>query len=407
MQVEASPSSPESLAVEYIGRISAVPKILQAVTHLTGMRFAAVSRVTETSWTACAVHDSLDFGLKPGGGLLLETTLCSEIRKHHQPIAFGKASADPHFSQHPCPKLYGFESYISVPILRADGRFFGTLCALDPLPAKLDQSVVRTLELFAELIASQLDMECRLEQSDGALLAAADTAKLRDQFIAVLGHDLRSPLQAMSVGTQMLRDVPLELRWKKHLDRMQRSCDRMSDLIRDVLDFARGRLGGGIPVERRSCEKLEAELGQVISEIQSSYPGRLISADISLAQPVNCDPDRIAQLFSNLLANAVVHGDPGMPIRVQASSKAGGFRLSVNNGGSAIPPKTLERLFEPFWRGSGEQGVPSLSMGLGLGLYIAGEIAKAHGGTLQATSTEAAGTTFVFSLPPPRKSSRD
>lgn len=392
--------SPEAAAVEDIGRISAVPKILQAVTHLTGMRFAAVARVTESSWTACAVHDSLDFGLQPGGELLLETTLCSEIQKHHQPICFGAASADPHFSKHPCPKLYGFESYISVPILRADGRFFGTLCALDPLPAKLDQAVVHTLELFAELIASQLDIEDRLEQSDGALLAAADTAKLRDQFIAVLGHDLRSPLQALSIGTQMLHDAALAPRWEKHLDRMQRSCNRMSDLIRDVLDFARGRLGGGIPLEWRSNGKLEAELGQVISEIQSSYPDRLINADVSLSQPVDCDPDRMAQLLSNLLANAVVHGDPTLPIYVQASSQEDGFRLSVNNGGSPIPQKTLERLFEPFWRGGGEQGTPSLAMGLGLGLYIAGEIAKAHGGTLKVTSNEADGTTFVFSLLP-------
>ena len=254
--------------------------------HLTGMRFAAVARVTATSWTACAVHDALEFGLQPGSELVLETTLCSEIQKHHQPIVFGAASADSYFSTHPCPKLYGFESYISVPIVQVDGRFFGTLCALDPLPAKLGPTVVRTLELFAELIASQLDIEDRIERSDGALLAAEDTAKRRDQFIAVLGHDLRSPLQAMSMGTQLLRGAPLAPTWTKHLDRMQRSCDRMSDLIRDVLDFARGRLGGGIPLERRSGEKLEAELGQVIAEVQSAYPGRVISSVIDLKQPV-------------------------------------------------------------------------------------------------------------------------
>ena len=117
-----------------VQRISAVPAILQVLSETTGLRFAAVARVTETNWTAC-VFDRIEFGLKVGGELDVTTTLCSEIHASHQPIIISQVSADPDYCHHHTPQIYGFESYISVPVLRANGSFFGTLCALDPLPA--------------------------------------------------------------------------------------------------------------------------------------------------------------------------------------------------------------------------------------------------------------------------------
>jgi signal transduction histidine kinase len=397
----ASTRPPAALEADIarVAQLSAVPKILQTVTHVTGLRFAAVARVTDTQWIACAVHDAIGFGLAPGGELVLETTLCNEIRQHRETIAFGEASADAHYRGHQTPKLYGFESYISVPILLADGRFFGTLCALDPLPAKLDPGVVHTLELFAELIASQLETEDRLERSDVALHAAEDAAKLRDQFVAVLGHDLRGPLQAMQMGTEILREAPLNARWEAHLDRMQRSCERMGELIGNVLDLARGRLGGGIPVDRRRDDRVWAQLQQVLGEVQSVHPTRAIEARFENGGAVRCDPSRIGQLFSNLLANAVTHGDPDAPVTVLARSDVAGFVLRVGNGGTPIPAATRERLFEPFWRGGDATCASAMAMGLGLGLYIAAEIARAHGGTLAATSSDEDGTTFELTLP--------
>ena len=397
----ALPRLPPALDADVarVAQLTAVPKILETVTHVTGLRFVAVARVTETRWIACAVHDAIGFGLQPGGELVLETTLCNEIRQHHEPIAFGAASADPHYCGHPTPKLYGFESYISVPIRLEDGRFFGTLCALDPLPAKLDAGVVHTLELFADLIAAQLETEDRLARSDGALHAAEDVAKLRDQFVAVLGHDLRGPLQAMQMGTEILREAPLNARWEAHLDRMQRSCERMGELIRNVLDLARGRLGGGIPVDRRRDDRIWAQLDQVLAEVRTVHPSRVIEARFENGGEVRCDPARIAQLFSNLLATAVAHGDPALPVQVHARSDANGFRLVVRNGGTPIPAETQARLFEPFWRGGDAATAPAMAMGLGLGLYIAAEIAKAHGGTLAVDSSAQDGTAFELMIP--------
>src|SRR3982751_4206073 len=118
-------SIPES--VDAITRISIVPKVLETVCRITGMRFAAIARVTDERWAACAVLDKLDFGLKPGAELMLDTTICDEIRVHHQPVIFGHASRHPVYSTHHTPRIYGLESYVSVPIITEDGAFFGSL----------------------------------------------------------------------------------------------------------------------------------------------------------------------------------------------------------------------------------------------------------------------------------------
>jgi GAF domain-containing protein len=102
------------------------------------MGFAAVARVTEDRWIACAVRDEIEFGLKPGGELKVETTICNEIRASGDRVVIDHVSQDEAFCRHPTPAMYGFQSYISVPIRRRNGAFFGTLCAIDPRPARLN-----------------------------------------------------------------------------------------------------------------------------------------------------------------------------------------------------------------------------------------------------------------------------
>ena len=153
-----------------IGRISAVPAMLQVIRDMTGLRFAAVARVTGTSWTACAVLDELDFGLQVGGELEIATTLCHEVRASHEPVVIDKASDDPLYCQHHTPRLYHFESYISVPVFRTDGRFFGTICALDPNPAELRSSTLQnTVESFARLLSLQIEAEENLQHTEAQL----------------------------------------------------------------------------------------------------------------------------------------------------------------------------------------------------------------------------------------------
>ncbi|MBN6151186.1 GAF domain-containing sensor histidine kinase [Xanthomonas sp. AmX2] len=377
-----------------IGRIAAVPTILQVVSRTTGMRFSAVARVTETTWTACAVYDQIAFGLAPGGQLQLESTICNEIRQSGNAVIFASASTDPVFSQHHTPKLYGFESYVSVPIRRPDGSFFGTLCALDPLPAKIDDDTLAMLDLFAQLIGAHLEAEDRVLQRDTALADAEATAQLREEFIAVLGHDLRNPLQSIMSGIELLDGAAQGAREGKVLDYMRKSALRMSELIDNILDFARGRLGGGLSVAKVEERELSRYLEQVVSEIRAGYADRELQTHWRLQLPVHCDPDRVSQLLGNLVANAVLHGDPAVPVTITAVSDARGFELSVHNGGH-IPQSKQAQLFRPFARAQLDRNEP----GLGLGLYIVAEISRAHGGTVSVQSTPETGTRFVFNLP--------
>jgi sigma-B regulation protein RsbU (phosphoserine phosphatase) len=173
---------------------------------------------------------------------------------------------------------------------------------------------------------------------------------------------------------------------------VQGSIGRMSALIDNVLDLARGRLGGGLSVALREVN-LEPVLQHVVDELRIGLPDQEIQADFALATPVNCDPARIAQMVSNLISNALTHGASNQPVRAFARAQGDELVIWVANGGRPIPPAALERLFQPFFRGE----VKASQHGLGLGLYIASEIARAHDGILTAESSEEE-TRFTFRL---------
>lgn len=379
--------------VEAIGRLSAVPTILEVVCRTTGMGFAAVARVTSDRWIACSVLDEIEFGLKPGGELKVETTICHEIRQNGEAVVIDHVAEDPAYARHHTPLQYGFQSYISMPIVLRDGSFFGTLCAIDRRPAKLkNPQTIGMFRMFADLIAFHLDADRRAEASEADLIGERRTSELREQFIAVLGHDLRNPLASISAGTRLLmKEAPSE-KAKTVVQLMQASVDRMAGLIDNVLDFARARLGGGWTLHLEELN-VEPVIAQVVEETRSALSDRQIESIVHAAQPVNCDRVRISQLLSNLIGNAISHGDPSQPVRVTAATENGTFELSVSNAGKEISPDALARLFMPFVRGENAS-----EKGLGLGLYIASEIAKAHGGVLTASSSPTE-TRFTFRMP--------
>src|SRR6185437_11538065 len=150
--------------------IAAVPRILEVVCRSTGMGFAAVARVTEQRWICCAVRDEIAFGLTPGGELEVETTICHEIRQSGEAVIIDSVADDMAFCDHHTPAQYGFQSYISMPIVLADGSFFGTLCAIDPRPAHLNTpETTGMFRLFADLIAKHLDAGRQLAITESAL----------------------------------------------------------------------------------------------------------------------------------------------------------------------------------------------------------------------------------------------
>jgi sigma-B regulation protein RsbU (phosphoserine phosphatase) len=238
-------------------------------------------------------------------------------------------------------------------------------------------------------------VDSRSELQKG-LATERETAELREQFIAVLGHDLRNPLAAISAGARILQRSGALQQHKelRVLDMINTTVTRMSDLIDNVLDFARGRLGGGIALNRDANRPVEPVLEQVVDELRTASPQRVIETTFEITEPVSCDRTRIGQLTSNLIGNALTHGARDQPVRVGAKTECGEFRLWVSNVGEPIPPATMEKLFEPFFRGE----VRGSRQGLGLGLHIASKIAEAHGGRIDVTSTPDE-TQFVFAMP--------
>jgi len=381
--------------IEAISKIPAVAHILEIVCRTTGMGFAAVARVTSDRWIACAIHDEINFGLGVGGELKLETTICNEIRHHKKPVVIDHVAEDPQFAGHHTPLMYGFQSYISVPITLKNGDFFGTLCAIDPKPAKLNNPAITGMfTMFADLIAFHLDALEQLAKTEEELKKEQEIAVLRDQFIAILGHDLRNPLNAISSSAQLLSRLSLDECGGRIAKIIKDSSFRMNGLIENMLDFASGRLGEGITIDKTADEDLEKLLTQVVDELQAIWPGRHIKLNFNLDHPVHADGKRLAQLFSNLLGNALNYSPADSTVEITAFSNTEEFNLCVANKGKQIPVAAMDRLFQPFSRGEVEPN----QKGLGLGLYIASEIANAHDGTLDVSSTPEQ-TCFTLRLP--------
>lgn len=215
----------------------------------------------------------------------------------------------------------------------------------------------------------------------------------REHFIAILGHDLRNPVASISVAAQLLLEGGLgERRTMEALRRIERSTHRIDALVRDVLDFARGRLGHGIPVTRHPCD-----LGDIckdeVAELAQAHPLRTLLCELSGNLAGAWDRDRMEQVLSNLLGNAIEHGAD--PIRVVAHGEADVVILSVHNRGPAISAAIIPKLFEPFRR----RGAGTRATGLGLGLYIVHEIVRAHGGDISIQSLDGEGTTFRIRFP--------
>lgn len=384
-----------SLHVSEIQAIESVPRVLETVAALTGLRFVCIAHVTSSSWTACAVHDRLGIGMRPGTRLDVSTTLCDEVRASRQPVVIDCVRDSERYCDHPAARAVGFQSYFSIPIFRPDGAYFGTLCGLDDRPARLsDGPLVPAITLFAELVSRQLDSERALREAHQALFSERETAELREQFIAVLGHDLRTPLSAILSRVDLLarrNDDPVT---GQALARIRRSALRIDAMVDDVVDFTRGRMGSGMALDLQPHDGVDAVLEQAVDELRGVYPQARLDSAIAPGMRLRCAPRRLAQLLSNLLKNALAHGDAARPVQVRAAVDEGLFVLVVGNHGPDLDAATLKQLFKPYWRAVSRVG----DDGLGLGLYIVDQIARAHGGAIGVASRDGR-TTFTFSMP--------
>lgn len=390
-------------SIRQVELVSDISMILDACGTATGMGFVAVARVTDDRWMTCASRDNVNFGLKPGDELDVASTICCEVRACRSIISIPDVGDSEIYRNHPTPRRYGFKSYISVPIIRSDDSIWGTLCALDSEPHEIGPQAEQLFTIFARIIARELDRQDELaagrqeiEEGHASLQTERDTARLREEFIAIVGHDLRNPIAAVTSGLRMIeeRDLLPERRAMLVLE-MQRALTRASQIITNLMDFARGRLGAGIEMNAPAPVDLAPVFRDVIGEIEQ-VAGQPVYSSVDLPRALVADPQRLGQLLSNLLGNAVTHGAPSQPITVDIAERDGELVASVTNQGAPIPPDVQASLFQPFSRNESKR--KSLQ-GLGLGLYIASQIALAHGGRLHVSSSEEAGTTFTLRMP--------
>jgi signal transduction histidine kinase len=223
------------------------------------------------------------------------------------------------------------------------------------------------------------------------------TADFRESLLGIASHDLRQPLSAimMASGAMALRADKLEPRMAKLVLQIQNSTERASRMVHDLLDLTQARLGGGIPVAPRPVA-VQPLLASVVDEVLAAHPDRRIELECVDAGSAAWDGDRIAQVIANLLGNAMTYGDPEHPVTVRVAAAPEEISITVSNRGPAIPPEQLQRVFEPFMRGT---DAGRYQRSVGLGLYIVKEIVASHGGRVTAASCADAGTAFTVELP--------
>ncbi|PTL83520.1 hybrid sensor histidine kinase/response regulator [Vitiosangium sp. GDMCC 1.1324] len=246
----------------------------------------------------------------------------------------------------------------------------------------------------SRMIGSMMDITERKR----AVERMQEEAQFRERFIGILGHDLRNPLNAISLTARALRRRSPSQSHQQLAQRIEASAARMGNMISDILDLTRARLSGGIPLNLEPTSLL-AVCQQVVEELTVAHPGRSIVLETRGEGEGEgiWDPERLAQVVSNLVGNALEHGSREETIFVRCETEPEWQVLEISNQGAPIPSHQLATLFDPFRQGGGSRS--GRGSGLGLGLFIVRELVEAHGGQVTVRSTEHEGTTFTVLLP--------
>ena len=317
-------------------------------------------------------------------------------RHVHDFLSFGgKLAFETHLA--PLLRLQGFVHEIALDLVDASGEKLPVIANSAERRGAAGEHLFTRMIVFRAVDRRMFERNLMDAKAKAEALAQEEheATMLREQFIAVLGHDLRNPLAALKAGTGLLRRPSLDDAMRgRVLEEMEASIARANGLISDVMDFARGKLGSGLPVDLLDGAPVREALEQVVMEQRRISDDKTIEVALDLTHPIRCDSRRIAQLAANLLANAVSHGSANQSIRLSASTTPDSFELCVSNSGEPIPEDAQNHLFEPFFRAD----FSAREKGLGLGLFIVNEIASAHGGSMKVTS-DAQETCFTFAMP--------
>lgn len=406
--------------IEDIAQIPGISSILDIICNTTGMGFAAVARVTDDHWVTCSSRDHLNFGLKPGDELQIKTTICNEIRQREQLVIIDHVEQDPLYHNHHTPAMYGFQSYISVPIMRRDGSFFGTLCAIDPQPRELKSSkAAEMLTLFCDLISfhlSAIDSSRELERQ-----VALKTAELTEKnaslekmnqeleaFAYISSHDLQEPLRKIQTITTIIAEKEshnLSESGKDYFRRIQKAAQRMQSLIKDLLAYSRT----AISEKKYEMSNLDDLLLDVKGDLKEELQNKNIQIEAGTLGNASIIQFQMRQLLYNLISNSIKFARPHVPAQITVAVKRGTdadfndsnlprgnyICLSVTDNGIGFDPSHSDRIFNLFQRLHDREKI----QGTGIGLAIVKKIVENHNGFIKATGTPGGGARFDVYIP--------
>ncbi|WP_187262954.1 sensor histidine kinase [Pontibacter beigongshangensis] len=390
---------------EAVRQIPIVSTMLEVICQTTGMGFAAIARVTQDRWLACSVRDEVQFGLEEGGELKIGTTLCNEIRDHHQPVVIDNVDDDLVYKNHHTPKLYGLQSYISIPIILKDGTFFGTLCAIDSKPAQVNNpKVIGTFKMFAELLSFHLQSLDLLERSHLANVELQSKNRSLvnanfdlDNFVYTASHDLKLPI----TNIQALIDILSELVTKDPLDKeeiksiaglLKSSLLRFKTTVNDlttIVELEKSHVNEK-PETVDIFEIVESAKQDLVNLIEETDAGIKVVSDVKLL--TGFSKKNFKSIIYNLLSNALKYRSPDRSpeVIVKVERIYEKTHLSIKDNGLGIPAGKQGSLFTMFQRFHDHVD------GSGIGLYIVKRMVDNMKGQIQVSSTLNQGTTFTI-----------
>jgi signal transduction histidine kinase len=286
--------------------------------------------------------------------------------------------------------------WLNAPVLSSDGSVVALIHrAEDVTEREAELSALQEARRTAQALG---DTEHQREEAERVSLRARDqrAQEFQQRLIGIVGHDLRNPLSAIATSATLLGRGETSPERTKRISQILNSAARMDSIIANLLDYTRVRTGTGLQMVRKRIDAHEL-CRQTVRELQVSHPDRVIVVQADGDGMGDWDPDRLGQIVSNLVSNAVKYGAPPEPIIVVSWGEKKIWTLQVSNRGNPIPADLLPKLFEPFERGP--QTDQTVKQSMGLGLYIVSEVVRAHGGTLSVSSTPGHKTVFTARLP--------
>lgn len=427
--------------VTNIQNISIIPNLLNVICQTTGMGFAAVARVTDERWITCSVHDNLSFGLKPGDELEIKTTICNEIRENRKAVIIDNVSEDDEFRNHHTPAIYGIQSYISVPIIRMDGSFFGTLCAIDPKPNELKTFKVREMfNLFAELISFHLTSieevvksnniiieknnlieKTEAEKQNAERIKSDIELKLIEKNISlkkmnteleafnyISSHDLQEPLRKIQFFTDIIEreeEGKLSAKAKNAFLKIRNSAFRMQNLINDLLMYSKTKF------DERKFEQKDLNLiaNEVIEDLQEEIENNTVQFDIQNLGKLPVIEFQFRQLLYNLFSNSLKFASPDRKLIIKVYSEitqiamsgnqtlspnAKYLKITIADNGIGFDQLYSEKIFGLF-QALHTKPVKST----GIGLTIVKRVVENHNGFIKTEGVLNEGAKFEIFIP--------